>query len=138
MSHDQLQSSAFIWAHNTYPLIRGTLFAVLNEIKKLPCETRHQHMIRVQQAKSIGLQKGVLDLIWVAPGREIETFPPSYCPPATYGFDAKVDGDYLHDAQIKFIENLRKCGGNGWEFRTLQQFKDIFIPLYLKHYGPIN
>lgn len=138
LSHNQLQAAGFQWAHNTYPLIRGTLFAALNEIHPHPGESKAKFMQRLSQLKAIGLQAGVLDLIWIAPGYTStwnDPGKPYIIPPATYAFDAKVGDDYLHNPQLKFIENLRRCGGDGWEFRTLEQFQSIFTPLYHKHYG---
>lgn len=144
MTHDQLQAAAFQWAHNTYPQIRGSLFAVLNEIKKLPCETRQQHMIRVQQAKAIGLRPGGLDLLLLAPSFEYLGPGPFsrhellHVPAAPYAFDAKMDGDKLSEKQLDFIKMLRLCGGDGWEFRSLPDFQCIFNLIIIRHYGPIN
>jgi hypothetical protein len=125
MNHDQLQAAAFQWAHNTYPQIRGCLFACLNEIKKLPSESRTAHMIRVQQAKAIGLRPGVLDLLLLTPV-------------AVYGFDAKVGSDRLSERQLDFCKILDATGGGGFEFRNLEQFQCIFSGIIRNVYGSIN
>lgn len=125
MKHDQLQAQAYQWAHNTFPQIRGHLFACLNELKPTKGESKQQHMIRISQAKAIGLRKGVLDLIVIMPT-------------ATYGFDIKIRPDKFSEEQLKFVEILRKCGGDGWEIESMEQFKSIFIQLIRKHYGEAN
>lgn len=134
MTHDQLQAKAFQWAHNTFPIIRGQLFAVQNEVPPHPGESKANHLKRISHYKSIGLMAGALDLMLLCPAAEgwagIELTPP-----APYGFDAKVGKDRLSDKQLRFIENLRACGGDGWEFRTEQEFQRIFISIIRKHYG---
>lgn len=127
--HNKLQAEAYQWAHNTFPQIRGHLFAVLNEIpytedpRKTTAENRKAHTIRIMQAKAIGLRAGVLDMLLIVPG-------------ATYGFDPKIKPDKLSDEQQKFIiEVLRPCGGDGWGFYDILDFKRIFTGVMQKHYG---
>jgi hypothetical protein len=140
ITHDRLQSDAFLWAHNTIPQIRGRLFAVLNEIKPYPGESKQAHIRRISQAKAIGLQSGALDLLFMAPGNEAwkdgdrTVFA---CAPAIYGFDAKIGRDKIHDKQIDFVQILQDDGGNGYPFYSLDEFKSIFIHIIRKHYGPI-
>lgn len=134
ITHDRLQSDAFLWAHNTFPQIRGRLFAVLNEIKPFPGESKSSHLRRISQAKAIGLQSGALDLFFMAPAYD----PGAGVIPATnYGFDAKIGRDKIHDKQINFVEILQVDGGNGYAFYSLDEFKSIFIPIIRKHYGQI-
>lgn len=123
MSHDKLQAQAYQWAHNTFPQVRGSLFAALNEIKKVKGESDQSHIIRIMHAKAIGLRKGVLDLIWIAPG-------------ATYGFDAKIKPDVFSQEQRDFVKKLHDNGGDGFSFYSLDEFQRIFNELILKHYGP--
>lgn len=134
MTHDQLQSKCFLWAHNTFPIIRGTLFAVQNEVPPHPGESKQSHLRRISHYKSIGLLSGALDLMLLCPAAEgwagIELTPP-----APYGFDAKVGKDKLGDKQLAFIDKLRRCGGDGWEFRSEPEFRRIFISIIEKHYG---
>lgn len=125
MIHDKLQADAFQWAHNTFPQVRGLLFAALNEIKPVKGESKVSHMQRISHAKAIGLQKGILDLLLIMPG-------------ATYGFDAKIKPDKFGEKQLVFVEKLRQCGGDGYEFYNLEQFKAIFINIISKHYGPLD
>jgi hypothetical protein len=122
MTHDQLQAKAFQWAHNTFPIIRGSLFAVQNEVPPHPGESKVGHIKRISHYKSIGLRSGALDLFLVCPG-------------APYGFDAKVGNDSLSDNQLDFIEILRRCGGDGFEFRSFEQFQLILLPIIKRHYG---
>lgn len=119
--HNKLQAEAYQWAHNTYPQIRGKLFAVLNEIHRKPGESEKAFIVRISQLKAIGLQKGVLDLFLFVPG-------------APYAWDAKIKPDYLKPDQVKFIENLRSCGGNGWAFYSLEEFQQQFSMVMAKHY----
>lgn len=129
--HDKLQASAYQWAHNTYPQLRGHIFAVLNEVHPHPGESRQAFMVRVSQIKAIGLRKGILDLHVDIPPTE---FNPHGAP---YEFDAKIKPDKFSDEQHKRAEIMRKCGGNGHEFYTLDEFKTIFIGIIRKHYGPM-
>ena len=125
MNHDQLQAQCFQWAHNTFPQIRGHLFACLNELKPISGESKQSHLKRISHAKSIGLRKGVLDLMLIVPA-------------AIYGFDIKIRPDKFSEEQLDFVEILRKCGGNGWEIEQFEQFQSIFTSIILKHYGTIN
>jgi hypothetical protein len=149
ITHDRLQYEAFNWAHNTIPVIRGRLFAVLNEIKpvswqvftpgkalRVVKEPKQNHLKRISQAKAIGLQSGALDLLFLAPSYD----PGPYhrvIPATTYGFDAKIGNDKIHDKQLDFCQILEQDGGNGYPFYSFDEFKSIFIPIIRKHYGPI-
>ena len=62
--------------------------------------------------KSLGVVKGVLDLIFYYGGR-------------MYGLDAKIGSDRLHKEQVEFIDAIRKQGGDGCEFRSLEEFQEI-------------
>jgi hypothetical protein len=128
MKHDQLQAAAYQWAHNTFPQIRGKLFAVLNEVHRKPNESDKAFMIRVQQLKAIGLRKGILDLHLDMPVTET-------MPGAPYEFDAKIKPDKLKPDQLERIENLKQCGGDGFAFYDLDEFKCIFTNIIRKHYG---
>jgi hypothetical protein len=142
-THDRLQYEAFTWAHNTIPQIRGRLFAVLNEIKpvswmvgaKRITEPKQNHLKRITQAKAIGLQAGALDLLFLAPMSDY--WGHDNTPATTYGFDAKIGRDKIHDKQLDFVKFLQDDGGNGYPFYSLVEFQSIFIPIIRKHYGPI-
>lgn len=148
MTHDQLQAKCFQWAHNTFPVIRGQLFAVQNETRPYPGESKQSHLARISHNKSIGVQKGAMDLFlfcaaldttyttgYEEDGQYVEYHSGTYVPPACYAFDAKIGKDHLSDAQLAFIQHLRACGGDGWEFRDEQSFRTIFISIMQKHYG---
>lgn len=149
MKHDQLQAQCFQWAHNTFPAVRGYMFAVMNEVHPKPNETPLQFKIRVTQLKAIGLRKGVLDWLCVLPPRNemYQTLRQNWdgepytitvgdiVPAATYGFDIKIGPDKFSKEQSEFVEKLRKCGGDGWEIRSLDQFKGIFTALVTRHFG---
>jgi hypothetical protein len=148
ITHDRLQYEAFTWAHNTIPQIRGRLFAVLNEIKpvswtvQIPgrpprtiAEPKTHHLMRITQAKAIGLQAGALDLLFLAPMSDY--WGHDNTPATTYGFDAKIGRDKIHDKQLEFVKFLQDDGGNGYPFYSLVEFQSIFIPIIRKHYGPI-
>lgn len=122
MTHDQLQAKCFQWAHNTFPIIRGQLFAVQNEVPPHPGESKQSHLRRISHYKSIGLLSGALDLLLLCPG-------------APYGFDAKVGKDKISDRQLAFIGMLTLLGGCGYEFRDESTFQRIFTSIIRKHYG---
>jgi hypothetical protein len=86
------------------------------------------------------VQAGVLDLMLFCPGifiLGVDKLDPTgiTIAPALYGFDAKVGKDKLGDKQLAFIDKLRVCGGDGWEFRSEPDFQRIFIGIIKKHYG---
>ena len=148
ITHDRLQYEAFNWAHNTIPQVRGRLFAVLNEIKpfswtiqipgrppRVIKEPKTNHLKRISQAKAIGLQSGALDLLFLAPASDY--WGHDSTPATTYGFDAKIEPDKIHDKQLDFVQILQDDGGNGYPFYSLAEFQSIFIPIIRKHYGPI-
>lgn len=55
-----LQVKCFTWFHNTFPNLRGTLWAVENERKR----SRYEQSI----AKARGIVAGVSDLLWIYAG----------------------------------------------------------------------
>jgi hypothetical protein len=143
ITHDRLQYEAFTWAHNTFPMIHGRLFAVLNEIKPVSWvdrgnhikEPKMNHLKRISQAKAIGLQSGALDLLFMAPASDY--WGHDETPATNYGFDAKIGRDKIHDKQLDFVQFLQDDGGDGYPFYTLAEFQSIFIPIIRKHYGSI-
>lgn len=108
MTHNGLQSSAFLFLWNEHPELRYLCFSVTNNLTTETVDARRQMAIQ----KSLGIVKGVLDLIFFYGGR-------------MYGLDAKVGRDKLHKEQIEFIEAIRKQGGDGCEFRSLEEFQEI-------------
>lgn len=113
MTHDNLQYQCFTWAHNNHPAIHKLLFAVPNEVKRIKGETTKAHMVRVMQMKSIGLTPGVLDLLFYWRG-------------VLYGFDIKLPGDVLSNAQQQFIAQVHAQGGECHTISSFPQFQAIF------------
>lgn len=112
MNHDQLQKLCFDFLWNTYPLTRRTFWHTPNEQRRYPGETAHHHMVRLSQAKSIGVLKGVVDLVWYWGG-------------ALHTFDVKLGTDRLSEDQLKFIAAITDQGGTFHEINSLDQFKEI-------------
>ena len=112
ITHDQLQKMCFDHLWNHYPTTRRTFWHTPNEQRRYPGETDKQHMIRLSQAKSIGVLKGVVDLVWYWKGELIT-------------FDIKVGADSLSDDQIKFIDAIKVQGGSFYEISSLDQFKQV-------------
>lgn len=108
MNHNQLQSKCFLHMWNEYPDLRYLCFSVTNNLTTETIDARRQMAIQ----KSLGVVKGVLDLIFFYGGR-------------MYGLDAKVGSDRLHKEQVEFIDAIRRQGGDGCEFRTFEEFKAI-------------
>lgn len=121
LTHDQLQAKCWRWGWNTYPDVQYLFFAVLNEVKRLPCETDKEHLIRIGQAKALGLVPGVLDLLLL--------WQP------IHAFDIKVGDDRISPAQKKFCEHLTAIGGHWHEIRLFTQFQEIFGNIVSNNYG---
>jgi hypothetical protein len=119
LSHDRLLSECFMWLWNTHPETRYTAFHVTNELKPQKNEAKKQYVIRLSQAKAIGVVAGVTDLIWYWGGK-------------LYVFDVKVGGDKLSDAQKTFISAIEAQGGVGYEIRSFEQFKAVVEAVFLK------
>jgi hypothetical protein len=126
--HDALQAEAYQWANNTFPQIRGFMFAARSEVFKYPGETEKQFLARLAHLKKIGHKKGILDLHLDMPATNIR-------PGAPYEFDAKVRPDYLKPEQNARIDRLRTCGGNGWAFFSFEEFQRIFTDVMRWHFG---
>lgn len=127
--HDQLQAQAYQWANNTFPQIRGHLFAARSEVVRYPGESERAFLARLSHLKTIGHRKGILDLHLDMPKTKDNPFA------APYEFDAKVKPDYLKPDQLERIELLRRCGGDGWAFFSFEEFKRIFMAVMGHHFG---
>lgn len=126
--HDQLQAQAYQWANNTFPQIRGKMFAARSEVIRHPGETEKAFLARLGHLKSIGHRKGILDLHLDMPVTKLR-------PGAPYEFDAKVKPDYLKPDQLERITSLQQCGGNGWAFFSFEEFQRIFMAVMVHHFG---
>lgn len=108
MTHDQLQAQCFLFLWNEHPELRYLCFSSMNNLTtQLPDkEARRVMAIR----KSLGMVKGVLDLIFYYRGR-------------MYAFDIKVGKDKLKPEQLEFIAAIAAQGGYGCEIRSFEEFK---------------
>lgn len=108
-THDRLQQECFNYLWNTYPQTRKLCFHPMNEIKPYPGESKESHIKRIMRAKSIGVVKGVLDLIFY--WRVLHVF------------DIKMPGDSLSPDQLEFIAQVLKQGGTFTEINVFEDFK---------------
>ena len=104
--HDRLQSACFLFLWNEHPELRYLCFSVTNNLTTETEDARR----KMGQLKSLGVVKGVLDLIFYYKGR-------------MYAFDIKVGKDKLSTEQKEFIAAITKQGGYGCEIRSLEEFK---------------
>ncbi len=111
--HDKLQQKCFVWLWNNYPETRRTFWHTPNEQRRYPGETERHHISRIVQAKSIGVLKGVVDLVWYWKGK-------LHC------FDIKVGADSLSDDQRLFLQAIIAQGGTFTEVRSEDDFK-VFV-----------
>ena len=107
MNHGQLQAKIFTWMWNEYPELRYLCFSVTNNLTTETEDARR----KMGQLKSLGVVKGVLDLIFYYKGR-------------MYAFDIKVGKDKLSTEQKEFIAAITKQGGYGCEIRSLEEFQE--------------
>ena len=107
MNHGQLQSKIFLWMWNEHPELRYLCFSVTNNLTTETEDARR----KMGQLKSLGVVKGVLDLIFYYKGR-------------MYAFDIKVGKDKLSTEQKEFIAAITKHGGYGCEIRSLEEFQE--------------
>lgn len=104
MTETQLQAKCFQWAHNTFPQIRGLLFAVPNG------GTRNK--IEAMTLKATGTTAGIPDMILIHP---------------LTAFEFKSDKGKLSPNQMKIIDMWRSKGIEVHIIKTVEQFKDIFL-----------
>lgn len=112
-THDRVQSECFLWAWNNHPEIRPLLFAVPNEMILLGLLPKAIKIRFISFMKSIGLVKGVWDLLFYWKG-------------VLYGFDIKLPGDSLSKEQSLFAQKVIENGGKCYEIADLSQFQRIF------------
>ena len=107
ITHNRLQAKIFTWIWNEHPELRYLCFSVTNNLTTETEDARR----KMGQLKSLGVVKGVLDLIFYYKGR-------------MYAFDIKVGRDKLSPEQKEFIAAITKQGGYGCEIRSLEEFKE--------------
>lgn len=116
LSHDGLQFLCFRWLWNNYPELRYLFWGTFNDVKQVekiigPMSPR-QRMVILSKMKSLGLVKGVLDFMF-------------YYDKKLYVMDFKIGSDKLSKEQLEFIDKIKKQGGEGYEVRSLEQFKNL-------------
>ena len=112
ITHDRLMQNCYTWLHNSYPHLRKTSWAVINELKPYPGESIKSFKIRLGYLKAIGLVTGVYDYHFYYKG-------------VLHCFDFKIDYDKLSADQLKFKEAIEANGGHCYEIRSLKQFQNI-------------
>ena len=105
MSESTLQSKCFLWAHNTFPELRGLLFSVPNG------GTRN--IREAMTLKATGLIAGIPDMLCVYRGLT--------------AFEFKTPTGVLSPAQKKIHEKWRSAGIPVHVVRTEEQFKDLIF-----------
>ena len=111
--HDKLQSECYLWFHNTFPEHRDLIFSVNNN---LTTQSKDGY-IKMARLKSLGLSKGVLDLLFYWRG-------------CLYAFDIKTGSDSLKPAQLSFISSIGRHGGKGYVIRSIDEFKDLIYGIF--------
>ena len=106
LEHSSLQSRCFLWMWNEHPELRYLCFSVNNNLTTETVDARRQMAL----LKSLGVVKGVLDLLFYYKGR-------------LYAFDIKVGKDRLKPEQLEFIQAIKEQGGYGCEIRSFEEFK---------------
>ena len=108
MTEDQLQSQFFIWAHNTYPQIRGLLFAVPNG--------GFRNKIEAMKLKATGTVAGIPDilLLWDH---------------TVHAFEFKTEEGIISPEQKKIHEIWRLNGFNVYLVRDFESAKRILCQI---------
>lgn len=119
LSHDALLAKCFQYTWNKYPQTRYCCFHVTNELRPDKGETKQQFIIRLAQAKAIGVVAGVMDLLFYWKG-------------TLYAFDVKVGKDRLSLSQKDFIKAVEGQGGKCFEINNFEQFISIFDSILCK------
>lgn len=107
MSEEKLQQQIFTWHWNTMPQERGLLFMVHNTPK---------NAIDGARLKSIGLVKGVSDIVYLKPGG-IPIF-----------IELKTDRGRQSPEQIQWQRKIQSVGYRYEIVRSLEEFKNLTLP----------
>lgn len=118
-AHDIIQHQCFKYLWNNFPQTRLCCWHTPNETRPHKGETSKDHMIRIMQMKSIGVVKGVVDLVFYWNG-------------VLYMFDIKIGKDRLSKEQRSFIDANINQGGRFYEINNLEEFIKLCIALQLK------
>lgn len=110
MNEIQLQTQFYQHIHNTYPQIRGLIFAVPNG--------GYRNKIEAMQFKASGTVSGIPDMILLWKGK-------------TYGFEVKTEKGVLSANQIKIHQIWADNGVPVYIIRTLAQWTEIIEKIIL-------
>lgn len=113
INEEQYQAKCVKWFDNSYPLERGMLFAVDNNVShRLPGAVR---IIEGNRKKAIGCRPGVSDLILITVD-------------GVYFIELKLIGGYQSPEQKDF---QRKVEARGWTYVIIRPNKDDGIDNFI-------
>lgn len=95
-----LQQKCFVWFHNTYPELRGTMWLVHNNSK---------NRIEGSKLKGMGMVKGVSDMSWLHGGKY-------------YGIELKNEPGAQSPEQKKWEQAMTAQGGVYVLIRSFEEF----------------
>jgi hypothetical protein len=104
VSEDRIQQECYLWFHNTYPKLRGLLFAVPNGGSR--------SIIEAKKFKLTGVVPGVSDMLFMYAGK-------------TYCLELKTEKGYQSKKQKIWQDTVTKQGFIYLIVRDLNVFKDI-------------
>lgn len=115
LSEEQFQAECTQWFHNTYPLLRGMLFAVDNNVShRLDARTR---AIEGNRKKAVGIIPGVSDLVMIGNG-------------AVYFIELKLDKGFQSPEQKEFQRKVEERGHFYCVIRPpVSNFKELIYAL---------
>lgn len=103
-SEDAIQHECYMWFHNTYKELRGSLFAVPNGGAR--------SALQGKIFKMTGVVPGVSDMLFMYNG-------------TTYCFELKNELGSQSDKQIAWQKHIEKQGFQYFIIRSLSVFQDI-------------
>ena len=104
MSEDRIQQECYLWFHNTYPHLRGLLFAVPNGGARAAQEAK--------KFKLTGVVSGVSDMLFMYQGK-------------TYCLELKTEKGYQSKNQKKWQDTVVNEGFDYIIIRDLTKFKRV-------------
>ena len=103
-SENRIQQECYMWFHNTFPHLRGSLFAVPNGGARSPFEGK--------LFKETGVVPGVADMLLMVSGK-------------TYCFEMKNALGHQSKKQIAWERHITNQGFNYYIIRDLSLFQEI-------------
>lgn len=122
-SHDRLVSECFLYTWNQFEDTRRLVFHPNNETRPFKGESQAAYMKRLSLNFALGVVAGVLDLVFYWKGR-------------LHVFDIKIGNDRVSKEQQEFAEQVVKNGGTAHTIINLEQFKEVFLRLYMSSESP--